>query len=98
MQVNMRAPAHLTRLFLPEMLRRGSGRILNVASTAAYVPGPFMAMYYASKAFLLSFSHAMANEVKGNGRNGDGPVPGSDPHGICQQGRGRGESRSSRVR
>ncbi len=67
MQVNMNAPAHLTRLFLPEMLRRGSGRILNVASTAAYVPGPFMATYYASKAFLLSFSHAIANEVKGTG-------------------------------
>lgn len=67
MQVNMSAPAHLTRLFLPDMLRRRSGRILNVASTAAFVPGPFMAMYYASKAFLLSFSEAVANEVKGTG-------------------------------
>jgi hypothetical protein len=66
-QVNITAPAHLTKLYLPEMLRRGSGRILNVASTAAFVPGPLMAMYYASKAFLLSFSHAIANEVKGTG-------------------------------
>jgi uncharacterized protein len=67
MAVNMAAPAALTRLFLPDMLQRGSGRILNVASTAGFVPGPFMAMYYASKAFLLSFSHAVANEVQGSG-------------------------------
>jgi uncharacterized protein len=66
-QVNMTALAHLTKLYLPEMLRRGSGRILNVASTAAFVPGPLMAMYYASKAFVVSLSHAVANEVKGTG-------------------------------
>ena len=67
MQVNMTAPAHLTKLFLPGMLQRKQGRILNVASTAAFVPGPFMAMYYASKAFLLSFSESIANEVKDTG-------------------------------
>jgi uncharacterized protein len=67
MQVNMTAPIHLTRLFLPAMLARKQGRILNVASTAAFVPGPFMAMYYASKAFLVSFSESIANEVKGTG-------------------------------
>jgi uncharacterized protein len=67
MQVDMVAPAHLVRLFLPEMMRRRSGRILNVASTAAFVPGPFMASYYASKAFLYSFSQAVANEVQGTG-------------------------------
>ena len=67
MQVNMVALAHLTKLFLPEMVRRRSGRILNVASTAAFVPGPFMALYYASKAFVLSFSEALSNEVKGTG-------------------------------
>ena len=66
-EVNMTAPAHLTKLFLPPMLRRSSGRILNVASIAGFVPGPFLAMYYASKAFLVSFSHAVANEVKGSG-------------------------------
>ena len=66
-EVNMTAPAHLTKLFLPAMLQRGSGRILNVASIAGFVPGPFLAMYYASKAFLVSFSHAVANEVKGSG-------------------------------
>jgi len=66
-QVNMVSLAHLTKLFLPDMLRRRSGRILNVASTAAFVPGPFMAVYYASKAFVLSFSEALANEVQGTG-------------------------------
>ena len=67
MQVNMVSLANLTKLFLPEMLRRRSGRILNVASTAAFVPGPFMAVYYASKAFVLSFSEALSNEVEGTG-------------------------------
>jgi short-subunit dehydrogenase len=67
LQVNVGALCHLTKLFLPSMIRRGSGRILNVASTAAFVPGPFMAMYYASKAFVLSFSEALANEVHGTG-------------------------------
>jgi short-subunit dehydrogenase len=67
MQVNIVALAHLTKLFLPEMVRRRSGRILNVASTAAFVPGPFMALYYASKAFVLSFSEALSNEVQGTG-------------------------------
>ena len=66
-QVNITALVRLTKLFLPEMLGRGSGRILNVASTAAFVPGPLMAMYYASKAFVLSFSEAVANEVAGTG-------------------------------
>lgn len=67
MQVNMVALAHLTKLLLPDMVRRRSGRILNVASTAAYVPGPFMAVYYASKAFVLSLSEALSNEVLGTG-------------------------------
>jgi len=67
MQVNMIALAHLTKLFLPQMARRRAGRILNVASTAAFVPGPFMALYYASKAFVLSFSEALANEMLGTG-------------------------------
>jgi short-subunit dehydrogenase len=66
-EVNMVALVHLTKLFLPEMIRRSSGRVLNVASTAAFVPGPFMALYYASKAFVLSFSEALANEVLGTG-------------------------------
>lgn len=67
MQVNMTALVHLTRLFLPDMVKQGDGRILNVASTAAFVPGPLMAVYYASKAFVLSFSQAVADEVRSSG-------------------------------
>ena len=66
-QVNITALAHLTKLYLPGMIARRSGRILNVASTAAFVPGPFMAMYYATKAFVFSFSLAIANELAGTG-------------------------------
>jgi short-subunit dehydrogenase len=66
-QVNVTALAHLSKLFLPGMLQRRSGRILNVASTAAFVPGPYMAAYYASKAFVRSFSESLAGEVEGTG-------------------------------
>jgi short-subunit dehydrogenase len=67
MQVNMVAPTHLTRLFLPAMIQRKTGKILNVASTAAFQPGPLMAVYYASKAYVLSFSEALADELRGTG-------------------------------
>lgn len=67
LQVNIVALTHLTKLFLRPMLGRGSGKILNVASLAAFQPGPFMATYYASKAYVLSFSEAVAAEV---GRRG----------------------------
>ena len=66
MQVNMVAVAHLTKLFLPQ-IRAREGKILNVASTAAFQPGPFMAVYYASKAFVLHFSEALAEELRGSG-------------------------------
>jgi short-subunit dehydrogenase len=66
-QLNITALTHLTRLFLPPMLERRSGKIMNVASTAAFQPGPLMAVYYATKAYGLSFSEALANEVAGSG-------------------------------
>ena len=66
-QLNITALTHLTRLFLPPMLARRSGKIVNVASTAAFQPGPLMAVYYATKAYVLSFSEALANEVAGSG-------------------------------
>jgi uncharacterized protein len=66
-QLNIAALTHLTRLFLPPMLARRSGKIINVASTAAFQPGPLMAVYYATKAYVLSFSEALANEVAGSG-------------------------------
>ncbi len=65
--VNMDVLTELTRLFLPGMVERQWGRILNVGSTAAYQPGPFMAVYYATKAYVLSFSEALSYELKGTG-------------------------------
>lgn len=62
-QLNVVTLTHLTRLLLPEMVRRRSGRILNVASTAAFLPGPLMAVYYATKAYVLSFSEAIGEEL-----------------------------------
>jgi len=58
---------HLTKLFLPEMIASGNGRIMNVSSVAAFQPGPLMAVYYATKAYILFFTEALANEVKGTG-------------------------------
>jgi short-subunit dehydrogenase len=82
-QVNVTALAHLTRLFLPGMLARRDGKILNVASTAAYVPGPFMAVYYASKAFVLSFSEAIAEETQGTGVTVTALIPGPTRTGFA---------------
>jgi short-subunit dehydrogenase len=66
-QVNIVALMQLTHLFLQPMLARNSGRILNVASTAAFQPGPNMNVYYATKAFVYSFSYALADELQGTG-------------------------------
>jgi len=65
--LNITALTQLTRLFLPPMLARRSGRIMNVASTAGFQPGPLMAVYYATKAYVISFSEAIANELKDSG-------------------------------
>ena len=65
--VNIRALVELTHLYWPRMLARKRGGILNVASTAAFQPGPLMAVYYASKAFVLSFSEALWKEAEGTG-------------------------------
>ncbi len=64
-QVNITAVTHLTRLLLPGMIQRNAGGVLNVASTAAFQGGPNMAMYYATKAFVLSFTEALHEEVAG---------------------------------
>jgi len=66
-QVNISALTALSKAVLPGMVARKSGRILNVASTAAFQPGPLMAVYYATKAYVLSFSEALANETQGTG-------------------------------
>jgi len=64
-RVNVTALTHLTRLLLPAMLDRGRGGVLNIASTAAFQPGPHMSVYYATKAYVLSFSEGLAEEVVG---------------------------------
>jgi len=65
--LNCRVPVELCHAVLPAMLASGRGGILNVASTAAFQPGPWMAVYYATKAFLLSFSEGLHEEVRGRG-------------------------------
>lgn len=66
-EVNVSALTVLTKLFLDGMLARGRGRILNVASTAGFAPGPLMAVYYATKSYVISLSEALAEELRGSG-------------------------------
>jgi len=66
-QLNITALTHLTRLFLGPMIERHSGKVMNVASTAGFQPGPLMSVYYATKAYVISFSEALANELHGTG-------------------------------
>lgn len=66
-RLNISALTQLTHAVMQEMIAMGKGRIMNVASTAAFLPGPGMAVYYASKAYVLSFSEALSRELKGSG-------------------------------
>ncbi len=84
-QLNITALTHLTRLFLPLMLAAHKGRIMNVASTAAFQPGPLMAVYYATKAYVLSFSEALANEMRGSGVTVTCFCPGATHTGFAQR-------------
>jgi len=85
LQLNITALVVLTRRALPVMIARREGRILNVASTAAYLPGPRMALYYASKAFVLSFGEAVAEEVRGTGISVTTLCPGPVPTGFQER-------------
>jgi hypothetical protein len=87
MQLNMRTLVILTKLYLEGMIASGSGRVLNVASTAAFQPGPLMAIYYATKAFVLSFSEAIANELKGTGVTVTALCPGPTATGFQERGK-----------
>ena len=84
-RVNIEALTHLTRRFLPGMLARRRGRILNVASTAAFQPGPLMAVYYATKAYVLSFSEALAEELRGSGVTVTALCPGPTATGFQER-------------
>lgn len=75
----------LTRKYLPGMRARGRGRILTVASTAAFLPGPFMAVYYAAKAYVLSLSEALAEEIRGSGVTVTCVCPGATATGFQQR-------------
>jgi len=66
-QLNIVSLTHLTKFFMKGMIERGSGRIVNVASTAGFLPGPIMSVYFATKAYVISFSQAIACELKGTG-------------------------------
>ncbi|HSM03288.1 MAG TPA: SDR family oxidoreductase [Longimicrobiales bacterium] len=81
-RLNVEALTCLTRRFVPAMIRRGRGRVLNVASTAAFLPGPGMAVYYATKAYVLSFSEALAEELQGTGVTVTCLCPGPTPTGF----------------
>lgn len=81
-QLNVTALAHMTRLFLPGMVERKSGKVLNIASTAAFQPGPTMSVYFATKAFVLNFSEAIANELKGTGVTVTAFCPGATATGF----------------
>src|SRR5215468_757160 len=92
-QLNIVALTELTRLFLPLMLKRRSGRIMNVASTAGFQPGPLMAVYYATKAYVISFSEAIANEVRNSGVTVTCFYPGATHTGFAK----RADNDKSRV-
>ena len=83
--LNVTALTHLTKLFLGPMLERHSGRILNVASTAGFQPGPRMAVYYATKAYVISFSEALANELQGTGVTVTCLCPGATDTGFAKR-------------
>ena len=81
-QLNMLTLTKLTKLFAAGMIQRGKGRIMNVASTAAFQPGPTMAVYYATKAYVLHFSEALSNELEGTGVTVTTLCPGATASGF----------------
>ena len=82
--VNINAVTILTKLFIKDMIKRGSGRIMNLSSLAAFQPGPLMAVYFASKSFVLSFSEAVNNEVREFGVTVTALCPGPTRSGFLQ--------------
>ncbi|PWG00389.1 SDR family NAD(P)-dependent oxidoreductase [Levilactobacillus bambusae] len=86
MRVNMLVPTKLMKLFIPEFVKRGSGKVLNVSSSAALIPGPLQAEYYATKAYLTSLSNAIAYEVKDTGVTVTTLMPGAIETGFAKAG------------
>ncbi len=84
--VNIATPTRLCKLFLPEFIKRGSGKVLNVSSTAAVMPGSLQAVYYATKSYLTSFSNALWRELKGTGVTVTALMPGAMETGFAKTG------------
>lgn len=85
-RVNVECPTILCKLFLPDFIARGSGKVLNVSSTAAVMPGPLQAVYYATKAYVTSFSNALWRELKGIGVTVTALMPGAMQTGFASAG------------
>jgi len=75
--LNVQAVVELTHLFLPGMIERGKGKVLHTSSTAGFMPGPLQAVYFATKAFVNSFSKAVASELEGTGVSMTALCPGA---------------------
>jgi short-subunit dehydrogenase len=85
LQLNVVTLTHLTKKLLPAMVAHRRGGVLNVASTAAFQPGPLMAVYYATKAYVVSFSEALAEELRGTGVTVTALCPGPTATGFQQR-------------
>lgn len=85
LDLNIKALTYFTKLFLPDMLKRNKGRILNLGSTGSFQPCPLMAVYCASKAYVLSFSEALANELKGTNITVTALCPGATKSGFQEK-------------
>ncbi len=84
--VNIECPTRLCKMFLPDFIARGSGKVLNVSSTAAGTPGPLQAVYYATKAYMTSFSNALWRELQGTGVTVTCLMPGAMQTGFVATG------------
>jgi len=93
--VNIKALTIMTKLFVPDMVKRGQGGIMNVASLVGFFPGPMMSVYYASKAYVLSFTEALENELSGTGVTVTALCPGLTATGFVDRS-GMGASKMTR--
>ena len=84
--VNIETPTRLCKLFLPDFIERGKGNVLNVSSTAATMPGPLQAVYYATKAYVTSWSNALWRELEGTGVTVTALMPGAMQTGFANAG------------
>ncbi|MFB5760612.1 SDR family NAD(P)-dependent oxidoreductase [Paenibacillus medicaginis] len=90
--VNIKALTIMTKLFLPDMVKRGQGGVMNVASLVAFFPGSMMSIYYATKAYVLSFTEALENELSGAGVTVTALCPGVTSTGFVDRS-GMGDSK-----